>query len=267
MPYRNEAIARSFGIPFNEVRYGDDPYQSIAVYPTQRPSGMMLAFVHGGGWTSGYKEWLGFMAPAMAELGILFSSIGYRLAPANVFPDGLNDVAAAVATLYRLGRQFGADARRIFIGGHSAGGHYTSLLAVRRDWQESYGLPRDVVMGCLPISGVYRFGSDSGLAIKPRFLGTSETAEYEASPIYNIHAKPPPFLLSYGDNDFPHLIRQAEQMEFALRSSGGEAASLVLPGCDHFAASLIAGDSNGPWVSRAVAWMSAISKVPHFEAI
>ena len=49
MPYRNEALVGSFGVAFHEFRYGEDPYQSLAVYPAERPNGIMLAFVHGGG--------------------------------------------------------------------------------------------------------------------------------------------------------------------------------------------------------------------------
>src|SRR5258708_6270670 len=100
-PYRNTCVARSQGIAYDEIRYGDDAYQSVAVYPAERPAGTMLAFAHGGGWTSGYKEWMGFMAPAFASRGIVFASIGYRLAPQHFFPTGVDDVAAAVAALYR----------------------------------------------------------------------------------------------------------------------------------------------------------------------
>jgi len=84
--YRDACVARSFGVPFVEHRYGADPYQSVAIYPSERPNGALLAFVHGGGWTSGYKEWMGFMAPAFAARGITFASIGYRLAPQHLFP-------------------------------------------------------------------------------------------------------------------------------------------------------------------------------------
>ena len=48
----------------------------------------MLLFWHGGGWTSGYKEWMGFMAPALNAAGVTFVSAGYRLAPEHVFPAG-----------------------------------------------------------------------------------------------------------------------------------------------------------------------------------
>jgi hypothetical protein len=53
------------------------------------------------------------------------------------------------------------DARRIFLGGRSAGGHLASLLAVRRDWQAVHGLPEDVLRGCISVSGVCLLGEAS----------------------------------------------------------------------------------------------------------
>src|SRR5690606_18240698 len=116
-------------------------------------------------------EWMAFMAPPLNEAGVSFASIGYRLALQHVFPSGLDDAAAALRWLYEHAADYGYDRDRIFIGGHSAGGHYASLLAVRRDWQTGFGLPIDVVRGCLPVSGVYDFGAESGLSQRPRFLG------------------------------------------------------------------------------------------------
>ena len=39
-------------------RYGEDAYQSLAVFRAPAPNGTLLAFMHGGGWTNGYKEWI-----------------------------------------------------------------------------------------------------------------------------------------------------------------------------------------------------------------
>jgi acetyl esterase/lipase len=260
-PYREECIRRSAGVPFDEFGYGDDPYQRVAVYPAERPAGPLLAFVHGGGWTSGYKEWMGFMAPAFAARGIVFASLGYRLAPRHVFPAGVEDIAAGLAALYRAAPRWGAAADRLFIGGHSAGGHYTALLAVRSNWQTGLGLPHDVVKGCLPVSGVYRFGEGSGLSVRPRFLGPEgEAVERAASPLRNIQGTPPPFLIAHGDRDFPHLMGQAEEMELALRAAGGRVERIVLPGCDHLGASLAAGEPAGPWAPRVIEWIAGTAR-------
>ena len=257
--YRDTCIARSFGIPFVEFCYDLNPYQSIAVYSAQNPTGEVLAFIHGGGWTSGYKEWMGFMAPALTAQGITFASIGYRLAPQYIFPAGLDDCAAAVRFLYEKAAVLGYDRERFFLGGHSAGGHYASLLAVRRDWQAQMNLPTDVLKGCLPISGVYRFGENSGLSMRPRFLGPEGNgAELTASPIRHIQGKPPPFFMACGEGDFPHLVRQANEMADELRAAGTITTLVVLPGRTHFTASLAGGDTHGPWVPGAVAFMRSL---------
>jgi acetyl esterase/lipase len=253
--FADEVMRRAETVEGIEHFYGDDPYQGITVHAPANPNGTVLAFVHGGGWTSGYKEHLDFMAPAFVEAGVVFATIGYRLAPQHSFPVGLEDVANGIAWLHRHAGEFGGDPSRIFIGGHSAGGHYTALLAVRCDWQAAHNLPESVVRGCLPISGVYLFGEGSGLSARPRFLGPEEN-DVPASPIQNINATPP-FLIAHGSEDFPHLMAQAGSMERALADAGGEVERLVLDGRNHFSACYAGGEADGPWVPRALAWMAA----------
>lgn len=259
LPYVAEVARRGEGIvPTADVLYGDDPYQSIAVHAAEKPNGTVLAFVHGGGWTSGYKEHLNFMAPALNDAGVTFCSVGYRLAPKFVFPAGLDDIADAVAWIYRNIGAYGGNPRRIFVGGHSAGAHYTPLLAVSSDWTKPRSLPADVVRGCLPISGVYRFGEGSGLSMRPRFLGP-ENAETDrlASPASFVSPNAVPFLIAYGSEDFPHLRVQAEDMAASLSDAGVATETVVLPGRDHFGACIAGGEAEGPWVPRALAWMAA----------
>ncbi len=116
-------------------------------------------------------------------------------------------------------------------------------------------MPADVIRGCLPISGVYRFGEGSGLSMRPRFLG-DESNDVAASPIQHIGAAPTPFLIAFGSDDFPHLVRQAGEMRAALEAAGGDVDSIELPGRNHFTASTAGGEPDGPWVPRALDWMA-----------
>lgn len=256
--YAAECVKRGEGVAGAEMRFGADPYQSLAFHRAAKPNGTVFIFWHGGGWTGGYKEWMSFMAPAFTAAGVTFVTPGYRLAPQHVFPAGLEDCADAVAKVHAECRRFGGDPARIFIGGHSAGGHYAALLAVTQGWRAKRNLPRDVVKGCLPISGVYQFGEGAGLSMKPRFLGTDPAAERAASPIHHIETAPP-FLIAHGDKDFPHLMVQAEAMEAALRKAGGAVERIVLAGRDHFSASHAGGEANGPWVPKALAWIASVA--------
>lgn len=257
--YQAECPRRGANVAGDEIAYGPDPYQRLAVHCAAKPNGAVLVFWHGGGWTGGYKEWMAFMAPAFTAAGVAFVAPGYRLAPQHLFPTGIEDCADAVAKVHAECRRFGGDPMRIFLGGHSAGGHYAALLAVTEDWRARRKLPRDVVRGCLPLSGVFQFGEGAGLSQKPRFLGTDPANERAASPIHRIEGAPPPFLIAHGDKDFPHLMRQAEAMEAALRRAGGIAERHVLANRDHFSASYAGGEADGPWVPLALAWIAKMA--------
>lgn len=255
-PYHEEVMRGADGLDGIEARYGGDHYQSVLLYPAAEPNGDVLAFIHGGGWTNGWKEWMSFMAPAMIARGVAFATVGYRLAPMHLFPSGYHDCLDAVAWLVGHVAEHGGDPARIFVGGHSAGGHYASLMAVRRDWQAGRGLNPDVIRGCLPISGVYDFGPQSGLTMRPRFLGAEDSGNEEpASPLARIDGAPPPFLIAYGQEDFPHLITQANAMADALERAGGDVERLELPNASHLGASLASGETDGLWPTTAAAWM------------
>jgi arylformamidase len=55
---------------------------------------------------------------------------------------------------HRHAERFNGDPDRIFVAGHSAGGHQVGMLAIT-DWEGEYGLPRDIIKGGIPISGLF----------------------------------------------------------------------------------------------------------------
>lgn len=254
--YGDECWRRGAGVEGEEHAYGDDPYQRLVVCRAKQADGRVLLFWHGGGWTSGYKEWMTFMAPAFCDAGVTFVSAGYRLAPQHLFPTGLNDCASAVKWVAENIASSGGDPAKIFVGGHSAGGHYAALLSVDNGWTRELGLPPDVVRGCLALSGVFEFGEGSGLSIRPRFLGSDPANDARASPRSRIGTSMPPFLLAYGTRDFAHLIPQATRFADAVRAAGGEAEAVALDDRTHFTVSHAGGEADGPWVPQALAFMA-----------
>lgn len=233
-------------------RYGADVFQSLLVHRAPEPGGEVLLAFHGGGWTHGYKEWMSMMAPPLNQRGVTLVSAGYRLAPEHVFPAGLEDCEQALAWVGAHLGQWGGKPDRLFVGGHSAGGHYASLLALapRR-------VGRPAIAGCLPISGVYELGEGSGLTQRPRFLGhvPSREIDIQASPVHRPLEDAPPFFISWGERDFPHLKAQALRMVTALQQAGVPVRTLELPGCDHFEASYATAEMDGAWVQNAAAFM------------
>jgi acetyl esterase/lipase len=248
-----------------DVVVGADIYQRIALLVPENPDGAVLAFMHGGRASWGWKECIAFMAEGLNPEGIILASIGHRLYRAepeaadlpmehkNHWPAGRDDCMAAIAWLYANVAEHGGDPRRIFVGGHSSGGHLAALMGVRRDWQAGLGLPDDVIRGCLPISGIY----DHSESANPIYR--SEVDLVDISPLHTIHGTPPPFLLFTGDSGKQEqgLRRLAGRFAEALQKAGGEASQFCEPGFDHFQAVFEGAAKDGPWTKKAAAWMKA----------
>ena len=117
----------------------------------------VIVFLHGGGWTHGFKEWMGFMAPSIVAWPAVFISVAYRLAPDHRYPAQLDDTLSALAWIQRNIRDYGGDPNAIAVGGHSAGGHLASLAALRTDLHGGHGIPLDAIKACLPVSSTFDF--------------------------------------------------------------------------------------------------------------
>ena len=255
--YGAECWRRGEGIEGEEHAYGDDPYQRLLVFRAARPDGRVLLFWHGGGWTSGYKEWMSFMAPSFTAAGVTFVTAGYRLAPGHLFPTGVQDCVAGLNWVAERIAGVGGNADRIFIGGHSAGGHYAAMIATDPRWPQAQDLPAGIVKGCLPLSGVFEFGPSSGLSARPRFLGSDDSNETAASPVKAaLGPHTPPFLVAYGTRDFPHLVTQGAAFAAALRRAGATVEEIAMPDRTHFTASYAGGEKGGPWAQPALEFMA-----------
>ena len=256
--YHARALELGADAPAPEtLSYGADSYQRVDIYRAAEPGSDVLIFAHGGGWTNGYKEWNAFMAAPVTAAGITFVSIGYRLAPQHVFPACLQDAEDAVALVQDRIAGFGGRADRLFLSGHSAGGHLAARLGVDLSWTQAKGVDSVGIRGVLPISGTYLFGPDSGLSMRPRFLGAEDSGnDRAASPILHVADSAPPFLLAAGEKDFPHLARQMHEMQAALTARGATAETLVLPGADHFGAHFGIAEAGSLWLHTASTWMA-----------
>jgi acetyl esterase/lipase len=87
--------------------------------------------IHGGGFMFGNIEMMdGWCQTIAAEVGVVVVNVGYRLAPEDPFPAGLEDCHAALCWLHEHAGELGVDPERIAIGGQSAGGGIAAGLAL-----------------------------------------------------------------------------------------------------------------------------------------
>ncbi len=246
-----------------DVSYGTDYYQRVDVYrPTKPRSGLpVLVFAHGGAWTNGYKEWMGLMAPAITDFPAIFVSVSHRLAPEHRYPAPFDDCLAALSWVHRNIADHGGDPRRLYVGGHSSGGHLYALATLRREACRSAGLAVDSIRGCFPVSTRFNMVFDNpepGTTEhrhKTMLFAPDENAAL-ASPFHQIAGNRVPFLLAWGERDIPAIIENGERMFEALVAQGTRVERLVVDGLDHFEMALELGDPTNPWVSAVRGWMT-----------
>lgn len=246
-----------------DIPFGPEDRQKLDIYlPADRALVKLpvLLFIHGGAWTHGFKEWMGFMAPSFVTLPCLFVSSSYGLAPTYRFPVPLNDCFAALRWIVDNISSYGGDPSNVFIGGHASGGHLAALATLRHDQAAMFGLPRDAVKACFPVSGIYTFEFDalpagSSEARYSANLLPSREAAPEASPLRFVDGNKTPFLLCYGSKDSEIVVRTSEQMRDALARTSCRLLTMCQEGLDHFTTNLQAADPESIWVQAVRAWM------------
>jgi acetyl esterase len=104
----------------------------IRVYtPGERATAGGLIYFHGGGFVVGSIETHDGMCRSIANAaGVVVASVDYRLAPEHKFPAAAEDAYAATCWIVEHAERFGIDARRIAVGGDSAGGNLATVAAL-----------------------------------------------------------------------------------------------------------------------------------------
>ncbi len=138
-----------------DVPYGDDIMETMDVFMPKGSAKALLMFIHGGYWRSLDKKQHAFVATPFVDAGVAVASINYSLCPAVSMEHIVKQMIAASAYLYRNAADFGVPRNRMYVAGHSAGGHLAAMALACLWPQVARGLPRKLFQAALSISGVY----------------------------------------------------------------------------------------------------------------
>jgi len=233
----------SGAVPELRAHYGKHRQQHFEIFaPAKLAAGRPICiFFHGGAWIHGRVEWLRFMAPHVTGMGAIFVAASYRLAPRHRWPAQFEDAGAAVEAALGVAKRFGGDPDRVVLSGHSAGGHLAMLTALRK-----HAAP------CLTLSAPLdlRYGDVAADSLQGRvykYLLAERAQDVDASPICFAQQARASIDLTWGEDDFPHVVDSNQRMLIALRNAGAEVTSARVPGATHFDTHLALADAACPW--------------------
>ena len=140
---RSDAIRTSPGAQL-DLRYGDGARQRLDVFPCGTPGAPTLSYIHGGYWQMNDKEPYAFLGEGLRGAGFNLALIEYTLAPAARMDQIVGEVRRAVVWVIDHAKELGGDSARVYVSGHSAGGHLTAMA-----------MTESRLAGGVAISGIY----------------------------------------------------------------------------------------------------------------
>ena len=155
-----------------KVKGGAGPLDA-RVYRVGTTPAPTVVFFHGGGWVAGDLETHDRQARNLAiETGAVVVSVDYRRPPETRFPGAFEDAFAATRDVFTRVAEFGGDAKRLGVGGDSAGGNLAATTAIAcRD----AGIRLAAQLLVYPVTDVV--GSYADAAENARFPSRSENAD------------------------------------------------------------------------------------------
>ena len=216
------------------VSYGPSKDETVDIFPAKEKGAPVLVYIHGGYWFSGSSKDYSFIANGFANQGFTVVVMNYSLCPKVTISDITQQSQTLITWLYKKSSTFNADPSRIFVSGHSAGGHQVGML-LATDWFSVYGLPDDIIKGGISISGLFDLHPFYYSYLQTKLLLTQEMI-LQQSPYLHLPDSGAPLLITYGENETAEFHRQSTDYLQAWRNNGLHGELMLQEGKHHFSA-------------------------------
>ena len=214
------------------VPYGPTLDEHMDIFPSAKIDSPVLVFIHGGYWRALSSKENNFIAGKFVEQGITVAFVNYSLCPKVTVTEITRQCRAAVAWMHQHASEYNGDSSRVFVSGHSAGGHLTAMVCAT-DWEAEYGLPGNFIRGGIPISGIFDLRPIRYSYLQPVVMLDDECIR-RCSPHNNLPRQGPPLLISVGEKESEEFRRQSRDYQAALQQAGAECSVQIEKDDDHF---------------------------------
>ena len=214
-----------------DQRYGDMPGESIDLFPARKGDGTCMMFIHGGYWRSLDKRDFSFLAPAWVDAGVSLAVVNYDLCPKVTIDEIVRQMLRASRWLWLHAEDYGMDQDRLYVSGHSAGGHLTAMLMAAVWPVFDPQLPRDLWKGGVAISGLYDLRPLLQVDFLQEDLRLDADAAERLSPALIPPATRAPVMTCVGGDESSEFLRQNALLRERWRSL---VTDIPAPGKNHF---------------------------------
>lgn len=217
----------------SSVVYDDARGLSLDIYrpPGSTAPAPVVVFFYGGSWKTGRRAQYRFVGERLADSGVVAIVADYRTYPRATFPGFVEDAARAVAWSHAHATEYGGDARRVFVAGHSAGAQIAALIGTDARYLGAHGMEPGELAGVIGLAGPYDFAITGGYQ---QVFGPREQWP-QAQAVNFVDGDEPPFLLIHGSADRVVEAKDSQALADALRNMGGKAELVWLAGAGHVA--------------------------------
>lgn len=218
-----------------DLEYGTDTRQILDIYrPRWAQQAPVVMFWYGGSWQQGSKDYYRFVGQSLARRGFVAILPDYRLAPDHPFPAFVEDAASAVRWARDHAEEFGGDPNRIYVSGHSAGGHSALMLALDPRYLDAVGLTPSDLAGVVSLAGPTGLENLRGEALKGVFPRAIPDDAFSPVALAARHAEmAPPILLMIGLEDDVIHAGSVARLADAIRAGRGSVTVKAYPGIGH----------------------------------
>lgn len=168
----------------------------------------VMVFVYGGNWHSGSKGIYNSIGRNFAKKGIITFIPNYTKSPKVSYDEMTQEIATSIRWVKKNIHQYHGDTNRLYLSGHSAGGHLSALSIL----SPKYGIDQEKIAGLILIDAagldMYSYLKDNPPTKKNHYLTTwtNNADEWKkASPLYYVNKKLPPLMVYVGEKTYPSI--------------------------------------------------------------
>ena len=230
--YTTDSAAIRKQYPPKTESYGKSDPETLDIFAPAGAKNMpVMVFIHGGAWRILGKDDSSAPAPTFINNGCLYVALNFAGIPAVNLPEMADQCRKAMLWLHANVAKFGGDPSRIFLSGHSSGGHLCAVL-LTTDWA-SLGGPADLIKGGVAMSGMYELFPVM-LSARSSYVKVSKADIAALSPLRHLDKLNCPVVVVNGDRESPEFQRQAAEFSTVLAGMGALKGRFVLAGKNHF---------------------------------